>query len=63
MGAQAAESTSQKRKSSTPTAVASSSALSVGVPVRSRPIGNPSRMVTLAMEPSVIVEMRLTEAL
>src|ERR1035437_854895 len=61
MGAQAAESTSQTRNSSTPVAVAFSSARSVGAGLRSRPIGNPSRMVTPAMKPSSRVDIKLTK--
>src|ERR1019366_4947697 len=58
MGTHAAESTSQKRNSSTPTAVAFSRALSVGVEVRNRPIGNPNKMVTPAMKPSNMVDIK-----
>ena len=60
MGAQAADRTSQTRKSSTPMAVAFSSARRVGAGLRSRPIGNPSRMVTPAMKPSSMVDFKLT---
>ena len=41
-------------------AVAFSSARSAGAGVRSRPNGNPSRMVTSAMKPSSIVDVKFT---
>src|ERR1035437_1906993 len=61
MGAQAAENTSQTRNRSTPTALAFSRARSVGAGLRSRPIGSPSRMVTPAMKPSSMVDIKLTD--
>ena len=47
---------SQKRKSSTPSVVAFSSALSVGAAVRNQPFGNPTGMVIPAMKPSIVVK-------
>jgi hypothetical protein len=41
-------------------AEAFSNARSVGAGLRSRPIGNPNRMVTPAMKPSSIVDVKLT---
>jgi hypothetical protein len=60
MGSQAADTTSQKRNSSTPTAVVFSSALSVGVAVRNRPTSSPSRMVSPATQSSNVVDIRFT---
>ena len=42
-------------------AVAFRSARSVGAGLRSRPIGNPNRMVTPAMKPSSMVDVKLTD--
>jgi hypothetical protein len=52
MGSQAAESTSQTRKISTPTAMAFSISRRFGRGVRRRPMGKPMRMVEPAMKPS-----------
>src|ERR1035437_1449938 len=63
MGAQAWVRTSQTRNRSTPMADAFSSARSVGTGLRSRPIGSPRRMVTPAMKPSNMVDIKLTSYL
>src|SRR5450759_482566 len=60
MGAHAAENTSQTRNSSMPMAVAFSRARRDGAGLRSRPIGNPNKMVTPAMKPSSMVVIKLT---
>jgi hypothetical protein len=41
--------------------VAFSSARSVGAGLHSRPMGNPNRMVTPAMKPSSMVDVKLTD--
>ncbi len=60
IGSHAADSTSQTRKTSTPTATAFNIIRRRGAGRRSRPIGNPSRIVAPAIRPSTSVFSRLT---